>query len=304
MRPDRAWVRLGPERRLNLLDLRPDAWTDEDLATGLSRTYRWGGHSRWELPLSVAQHSLTVLAIRQRMEGRGLAAGAAFRELLHDADEGLLGFDCITPLKPHMGEGYSRLTRNLQAAIAERYRLEPWSSEEYLLHKRADRLAAISEARHVAGWSLDEIREEFGTAEVLERDPLQEAGLTLPPDLEPWEPWPPKLAARLFLARLQQLSEQSWRDRTLAQLAAAFSRAPDRLRHRCAEQVHGDARHDTLVRAEAPTGEAWEGVIVAGLRDEAGAWLLDSEFTIFTDDEQPEGQLITVQGWNCHVELL
>lgn len=41
MRPDRAWVRLSPERRLNLLDLRPDAWTDEDLATGLSRTYRW-----------------------------------------------------------------------------------------------------------------------------------------------------------------------------------------------------------------------------------------------------------------------
>lgn len=44
MRPDRAWVRLGPDRHLNLLDLRPDAWTDEDLATGLSRTYRWGGH--------------------------------------------------------------------------------------------------------------------------------------------------------------------------------------------------------------------------------------------------------------------
>ena len=110
MRPDRAWVRLGPERRLNLLDLRPDAWTDEDLATGLSRTYRWGGHSRWELPLSAAQHSLTVLAIRQRMEGRGLAAGAAFRELLHDADEGLLGFDCITPLKPHTGSARPRAT--------------------------------------------------------------------------------------------------------------------------------------------------------------------------------------------------
>ena len=203
-----------------------------------------------------------------------------------------------------MGEGYSRLTRNLQAAIAERYRLQPWSSEEYLLHKRADRLAAISEARHAAGWSLDEIREEFGTAETLDRDPLHQGGLALPAGLEPWEPWPPKLAARLFLARLQQLSNLSWRDRTLTQLAAAFSQAPDRLRHRCAEQVHGDARHDTLVRAEAPTGEAWEGVIVAGERDEDGVWLLDSEFTIFTDDERPEGQLITVQGWDCHVELL
>ena len=200
------------------------------------------------------------------MEGRGLAAGAAFRELLHDADEGLLGFDCSTPLKPYLGEGYARLTRNLQAAIAERYRLEPWSSEEYLLHKRADRLAAISEARHVAGWSLDEIREEFGTAEVLEDDPLHQGGLALPSGLEPWEPWPPKLAVQLFLTRLQQLSDHSWRDRTLARLAAAFSRAPDRLRHRCADQVRGDARHDTLVRAEAPTGETWDAVASAGLQ--------------------------------------
>lgn len=302
MRPDRAWVRLGLHRRLDLLQLRPDAWTDEDLATGLSRTYRWGGHSCWELPLSVAQHSLTVLAIRNRMEGRNLAPGAAMRELLHDADEGLLGFDCITPLKPHMGEGYARLTRGLQAVVAERYKLLPWSNEEYLLHKRADRLAAVSEARHVAGWSLDEIREEFGTGDILAEDPLQQLGLS--PDLKPWEPWPPKLAARLFFARLQQLNEQAGRERTLAQLATAFSRAPDRLRRRCAHWVRGDACHDILVRAEAPTGEAWEGVVVAGERDEAGAWLLDDEFTIFTDDERPEGQLVTVQGWACHVELL
>ena len=209
MRLNRAWVRLGPNRRLNLLDPSVDAWTDEDLAIGLSRTYRWGGHSCWELPLSVAQHSLAVLAIRQRMEGKDLAAGAALRELLHDADEGLLGFDCITPLKPHMGEGYSRLTGRLQAAIAERYGLLPWSKEEHLLHKRADRLAAISEARHNAGWTLAEIRDEFGTADILNEDPLQQIGLALPPGLKPWEPWSPKLAARLFLERLQQLNEQS-----------------------------------------------------------------------------------------------
>ena len=48
MRPDRAWVRLGSGRRLDLLDPRPDQWTDRDLAVGLSRTYRWGGHSRWD----------------------------------------------------------------------------------------------------------------------------------------------------------------------------------------------------------------------------------------------------------------
>jgi hypothetical protein len=104
MRPDRAWVLLGSGRRLNLVDPQPDDWRDTDLAVGLSRTYRWGGHSRWDLPLSVAQHSLLVLVLRQQMQPhQPLTPGEALRELLHDADEGLLGFDPISPLKPHLG---------------------------------------------------------------------------------------------------------------------------------------------------------------------------------------------------------
>ncbi len=59
----RAWLLLASGRRLDLLNPEPDSWTDKDLAIGLSRTYRWGGMSAWDLPLSVAQHSLTVLAI-------------------------------------------------------------------------------------------------------------------------------------------------------------------------------------------------------------------------------------------------
>jgi hypothetical protein len=54
------------------------------------------------LPLSVAQHSLTVLALRERADGP-LSATEASCELLHDADEGFLGFDPIAPLKPHLG---------------------------------------------------------------------------------------------------------------------------------------------------------------------------------------------------------
>jgi|SRR5208283_492332 len=61
----RAWILLKSGHRLDLLDPRPDAWTDEDLAIGISRTYRWGGYSKWDLPLSVAQHSLAVLALRE-----------------------------------------------------------------------------------------------------------------------------------------------------------------------------------------------------------------------------------------------
>jgi len=61
----RAWILLKSGRRLDLLDPHPDVWTDKDLAIGISRTYRWGGYSKWDLPLSVAQHSLAVLALRE-----------------------------------------------------------------------------------------------------------------------------------------------------------------------------------------------------------------------------------------------
>ena len=79
----RAFVLLKSRRRLNLLNPDPHAWTDDDLAAGLSRTMRGGGASRWENPLSVAQHSLTVLTIREA-DG-ALTPGEAARELLHDA---------------------------------------------------------------------------------------------------------------------------------------------------------------------------------------------------------------------------
>ena len=81
--------------RLNSIDTAPNASTDTDLATGLSRAYRRGGHSCWGLPLSVAQHSLTVLAIRRQLAPTPLTAGEAL----------IGGFDPIIPLKPHLGEG-------------------------------------------------------------------------------------------------------------------------------------------------------------------------------------------------------
>ena len=66
MTPDRAWVLLPSGRRLDLLTPDPAAWIDSDLATGLSRTYRWGGYSRWELPLSVASTVCSCLPYASR----------------------------------------------------------------------------------------------------------------------------------------------------------------------------------------------------------------------------------------------
>lgn len=207
--PTRAWVRLPSGRRLDLLDPTPFDWADEDLALGPARTYRWGGHSAWKLPLSVAQHSLLVLALRRARSPTGLSDAAARRELLHDADEGLLGFDPISPLKPFLGPGYAALAARLQAAITRRYALEPWGTDDHRAHKRADRIAAASEAIHVVGWTRDEVRHVLRIPErPIDTDPLA-AWFKVPP----WEPWDAAIAAERFLQTLHALSGDGRGDR-------------------------------------------------------------------------------------------
>jgi hypothetical protein len=113
MAEQRAWVRMPSGKRLDLLNPTPFDWDDADLALGLARTYRWGGHSAWPLPLSVAQHSITVMLL-QRAQIRGrIDPLLELRELLHDAEEGLLGFDALSVIKPFLGEGFRALTKRL-----------------------------------------------------------------------------------------------------------------------------------------------------------------------------------------------
>jgi hypothetical protein len=299
-KPQRAWMLLKSGRRLDLLDPEPDAWTDEDLAIGLSRTYRWGGYSAWELPLSVAQHSLAVLALRER-DGI-LAPQEALRELLHDATEALLGgFDPIAPLKPHLGEEFARLDLRLQEAVDLRYRLPPWTQESYVLHKQADRQAAANEAYHVVGWRRDDIR----SALQITLEPLDEDPLLLPSGHKPWEPWPPCLAKTILFERLSELRVDAERKETLEELAQAFSRLPEASRRRCRYRPTGDRLVDTLVQVEAADGSQWlEGVVVDGERDDNHAIRLDEEFTVFTTIDDPRGELIRCNGANCHVEIL
>jgi len=312
MRPERAFILLGSGRRLDLLDPRPDAWTDKDLAVGLSRTYRWGGHSRWELPLSVAQHSLLVMVLRQGMQPhQPLTPQEALRELLHDAEEALMGgFDPVSPLRPHLGAGFQALADRLRSAVALRYRLPAWEGDDLVLHKRADRLAAASEALHVVGWPREEVRDTLG----IPLTPLQADPLPLLDGLLPWQPWPPRRAAALFLAKLRELQGAVHlehpadltgaleREKELARLAAAFQRLSPAARSRCSCPVTGSSLADTWVSAEADDiSQRWiEGVVVGGEREEDGAWALDGEFTVFTEDEE----LIVVQGWGCNVAIL
>jgi hypothetical protein len=198
----RAYVRQPSGLHLDLLNPSADGWADEDLAIGLSRTYRWGGHSKWPLPLSVAQHSLTVMALYARVAKTPPSPVDLLRELLHDADEALIGgFDPISPLKPFLGPGYRDIVDKLQAAVFARYGVSDWSAEDYKLHRRADHLAAASEAVHVAGWSSKEVVGLLNIGlQPLKTDPLVKTYRC-----KPWEPWPPSVAAKRFLQKLQQL---------------------------------------------------------------------------------------------------
>ena len=310
MKPMRAWVRLQSGRRLNLLEPDPASWTDSDLAIGLSRTYRWGGHSRWERPMSVGQHSLLVLVLRQKLRPlQPLSQAEALRELLHDADEGLLSYDPISPVKPHLGEDFRVLATSLQAAVRTRYSVAAWDDDSYAVHKQADRLAAASEAVHVAGWSYAELRE---TLEI-DIPPLTAYPLPLLEGMQPWEPWPARTAAALFLSKLRELIADNEggsetadltgciaRTRTLAYLADAFNRLPPRRRARCRLSPSGDGLHDLLVAVEQVGGDGYvEGLLVDAERDGEGAWDFEVPFTVFTDDQQ----LILCPGMDCNVEI-
>lgn len=147
-------------RRIDLLDPTFVDIDDSDLALGLARTFRWGGHSVWPLPMSVAQHSLLVLQIRRNQ--CKLDPDGELRELLHDAEEGVLGFDPISPLKPILGKPFLNLMENMQRVLFAKYGVSWWGKREKVAHKKADVLAAASEAVHVAGWSDDEVRTVLG----------------------------------------------------------------------------------------------------------------------------------------------
>lgn len=99
---EHAWMLLPSGRQLDLLAPHRCAWTDRDLAVRLSRTYRWCSNTRWANPLSVAQHSLTVLHLRRAVAAQPLIPVEQLRELLHYAEEALANHDV-----PTMGFNYT-----------------------------------------------------------------------------------------------------------------------------------------------------------------------------------------------------
>ena len=199
----RAWVLLRSKRRFDLLNPTPLDWELSDLAEGEARTFRWGGSSVWDWPLSVAQHSLLTLEIHRAAAPTGLSPALELANLVHDGAEALgVRWDPITPVKPFLGEGFHAMDRAIQRAIHLRLGVPPDLPVEWKKAiKDADRRAAAAEALHVAGWSPQEIR----TTLKIRLAPLVDDPLVRRYGGAPWQPWPMRLAEERFLTELERL---------------------------------------------------------------------------------------------------
>ncbi|WP_449414654.1 YfbR-like 5'-deoxynucleotidase [Ochrobactrum teleogrylli] len=157
----RAWQRMLSGRRLDLLDPSPLDVEIEDIAHGLARVARWNGQTIGEHAFSVAQHSLLVEEIFNRLVPDASVEWQILT-LLHDAPEYVIG-DMISPFKAVMGGNYKLIETRLQTAIHHRFSLPATLSAKLKpLVKRADQIAAFFEATRLAGFSEGEAIKYFG----------------------------------------------------------------------------------------------------------------------------------------------
>jgi hypothetical protein len=161
----RAWQRMLSGRRLDLLDPSPLDVEIEDIAHGLARVARWNGQTRGPHIFSVAQHSVLVEAIAQRL-APSISRAERLTILLHDAPEYVVG-DLISPFKAVLGDDYKLVEARLLAAIHLRHSL-PATTPKALktLCKKADIVAAFIEATRLAGFSRADAEAIFGRPEI------------------------------------------------------------------------------------------------------------------------------------------
>ncbi|WP_375649133.1 YfbR-like 5'-deoxynucleotidase [Bartonella sp. OT172YNZD] len=191
----RAWQRMLSGRRLDLLNPSPFDVEIKDIAHGLSRVARWNGQTRGEHAYSVAQHSLLVEQIFQKLFPQ-LGSNECLYALLHDAPEYVIG-DMISPFKAVIGKQYERIEKGIQDAIHIRFSLPVDLSQKLLKKiKQADRIAAYYEAITLAGFNPEEALHYFGSPNNI-----------LPDDLNLY-PYSTQQIENAFLTRFNDLDAQ------------------------------------------------------------------------------------------------
>jgi 5'-deoxynucleotidase YfbR-like HD superfamily hydrolase len=183
-------------RRLDLVNPSPVDVEITDIAHGLARVARWNGQTSGDHAFSVAQHSLLVMDIFDRLWPHATAY-VRLAVLLHDAPEYVIG-DMISPFKAIVGGDYKAVEARLHMAIHIRFGLPGETSATLKRRiKRADQVAAYFEATSLAGFVHAEALRYFGRPEGLTGDKF---------DLTPL---PAKTVEKRFLKRFGELESLS-----------------------------------------------------------------------------------------------
>lgn len=191
----RAWQRMLSGRRLDLLNPSPFDVEIEDIAHGLARVARWNGQTRGEHAYSVAQHSLLVEQIFQKLFPQS-RSDECLCALLHDAPEYVIG-DMISPFKAVIGKQYELIEKRIQDAIHMRFSLPVNPSQKLLKKiKHADRIAAFYEAITLAGFNTEEALRYFGSPNNISPDDLN------------LQPYSTQQIENIFLIRFNNLDTQ------------------------------------------------------------------------------------------------
>lgn len=190
--------RLVGGRVIDLENPKPEDFTIEDVARGLSNCCRFAGQLRHFY--SVAQHSLLVASL--------IPKGPQWQRfaLLHDASEAYCG-DVTRDLKhsPVMA-GYRELEDGVQRAIEARFGIE--ASETVRAEaKRSDVVCAVFENDVLKRDGSTTLRSPTYAREGLPAVVLADSCWTPddPHALDPFFAWPPRAAERAFLRRAKEL---------------------------------------------------------------------------------------------------
>jgi hypothetical protein len=175
----RTFQRMLSGRRLHLLDPSPLDVEITDAVFGISRQMRWNGQTRGEVGYTVAQHSCVVEAVLVGMVLPAAAMDLRLAALIHDLAEWVLS-DLSTPVKAVIkAAGYGELEQRVDRAIRLRVGLPAEPPPQWALAiKKADRIAGVTEAVRLAGWSETDARRDVGRGY---------RGRLWTGDLEPWD---------------------------------------------------------------------------------------------------------------------
>jgi hypothetical protein len=187
----RTFHRMLSGRRLHLLDPHTLDLELRDLVIGISRVNRWCGQTIGEVGFNVAHHSCIVEQILIDMVWPVAPLEVRRWALAHDLAEAIYG-DAVTPVKAVLGQAYRELEERLDRALCGALGFAfPLREEWRRAVKKADRIAAVTEAVRLANWSLTEARDLVGKGY---RGPLWTG---------PLEPWTEQEARQRWIARFE-----------------------------------------------------------------------------------------------------